>query len=329
MQPSEGRAGIDPHVLGESFAQRLVGGERVGLAATAIEREQAQGVEALAQGFADEQVLRGSGGVRRPPDPEQRLDPRLAGTEHEVGEPPCLGGRHGTQRVHHVAQRLAGHEGQSLVEQVQGGRGIVRHRGAGCLGQPREPPGVQCSFGELQHVAGCTSRHPDRAGRRRATAGGVAEGSPEPGHAHLQRRERGLGGVVAPQLGEQPVDGHDPSGVRGQQSEQSALQRRGDPAGVAVHRRRDRTQHAYEREVRCCCAVLGCHARLRCGSTGRDTKSAWDRVEAASQRTFVAGTVRIRRGGHHTPPDAWWPPGGVDVRPDGCSGRHRPGRSWS
>ena len=120
VQPAQRRTGIDPHVVGELFAERLVGGQRVGLATAAVERQQAQGVQALAQRLAGEEVLGGGGCVRRPAHPEQGLHPRLLGPQHEVPESLRLGGSHRSECVDHVAQRVSRHEGQPLVEQLEG-----------------------------------------------------------------------------------------------------------------------------------------------------------------------------------------------------------------
>ena len=169
-------------------------------------------------------------------DPEEGLHPGLTGTQHQVGEPLGLGGCHRPERVDHIAQRVSRHQGQTLVEQLEGGAGIGGHPGASRVGQPREAPGVEGALGQLEDVPGCTTRHPDRRGLDPVTAGGVAESAAQAGHAHLQRRQRGLGRRVPPQLGEQPVDGHDPPGVGRQQPEQPTLQRRGDAARAPVDR---------------------------------------------------------------------------------------------
>ena len=299
VQPPQRGAGIDAHVVGELLAECLVGGERIGLATAAVERQQAQGVQALAQRLTGEQVLGGRGCVRRATDSEQRLHPGLLGPQHEVGEPLRLRGGHGSECVDHVAQRLAGHQGQAFVEELEGGRRVARHPGAGGLGQSGESPRVERTLRELEHVAGRPTPHPHRRWCGRVAAGGVAEGSAQAGHAHLQRGQRGLGRRVAPQLRDQPVDGHHPAGIRRQQPEQSALQRRRDATRSALDRRRDRPQHAYEGLGRRCGGVPRSHARLGSRCTSRETRGRASHAEAS------------RRG----------------VRPDGCSGTPLPGRS--
>ena len=79
VQASKRGTGIHPHVLGELVAQCLVGGQGVGLSTAPVERQQPQGVEALAQRLADEQVLRRGGRVRRPYRPRAGPPPGSPG----------------------------------------------------------------------------------------------------------------------------------------------------------------------------------------------------------------------------------------------------------
>ena len=246
MQTAQGWTGVHPQIIGQSLAQHLVSGQGLGLASTAVQRQQLQGVETLAQRMIVDEVRRRRSRLRGPADTEQRLQPRLLRLQHELAQPVRFGGCHGAEGIDDIDHRLARHQRQTVVQQGEGTLGIGRHLGVGRLDGPREPPDVEGAVGELEQVARGSQPDPYGWSVGRILTRNIPQRSPQAGDVHLEGRGRRVRWCLAPELGDEAVDRHHPPRVDRQQTQHGPLHRRGDQARPTSHRGRHRTENLHE-----------------------------------------------------------------------------------
>ena len=149
------------------------------------------------------------------------LDALLAGAQPELLER-RQGGRR-ERRVDQIGQRRAAPEGERLVEQPPGLRGVAGGGGgAGALEQRLEAVGVHGVGLDLQHVA------------RRARDQPVAERAAQMRHVTVQRGDRRLGRLVAPHAVDETIDRHHASRLEHEHREHRAPSQAADRDRLAV-----------------------------------------------------------------------------------------------
>ena len=122
LELAELGAGVDAELLDERLARGAVGGERVGLAARAVEREHELRARALAQRLGGDQRLELGDELGVAPEREIRLDPLLERDGAQLLEPRDLG--LGERLVEEVGERRAAPERERLAQRALGRGGI-------------------------------------------------------------------------------------------------------------------------------------------------------------------------------------------------------------
>ena len=152
-------AGIDAELVGEVLPQRVVGRERVGGAAAAVQGVHEHHGRAFPGGVAARERLQFRDGVRGSAEPHQRFEAVLDGPRAQLVEPPGLG--RGELEVGELGEGVAAPQRQPGVEPLQRGRVVVGRGGA-----PRraevllEGGGVERGAVEREDVAGGLEAQP-------------------------------------------------------------------------------------------------------------------------------------------------------------------------
>ena len=202
-------ARIDAELVGEVLPQRVVGRERVGGAAAAVQGVHEHHGRAFPGGVAARERLQFRDGVRGSAEPHQRFEAVLDRPRAQLVEPPGLG--RGELEVGELGEGVAAPQRQPGVEPLQRGRVVVGRGGA-----PRraevllEGGGVERGAVEREDVAGGLEAQPLPRPER----------APQPGGVGAQRGHRAGRRRIAPERDHQAVGGHDPARLDQQGREQ-------------------------------------------------------------------------------------------------------------
>ena len=158
LQPPELGAGVDAELVGQPAAHVLVGGQRVGRLAAAVQAQHELSVELLLQRMRGNELAQLGHQLAIPAQPQVSVD-----TQGQRLEPPLFQGRHLTgpqQRRRHVGQRFSAPQAEGLPQQA-GGLVPAAGRGGGlALGDQRaERAHVQVAVADLDEVAGRLGVH--------------------------------------------------------------------------------------------------------------------------------------------------------------------------
>ena len=197
MQLAELAAGLDPKLVDERPPRALIGVERLGLTAAAVEREHQLAAHPLAQRLLCHERLELAGHLGVPAGTEILLDALLEAGEPEVVEAGEL--RPGEAPVGELGERRATPEGKRLAGP------------AACL-QIAEPREIELVWFDGKQVAGRTRPQPL-----------LADQLPEARDVHLQGLLRRVRRVVLPERVDQPVTGDDGVRVEEQRGQQRTL----------------------------------------------------------------------------------------------------------
>ncbi len=210
MQGLERRGRLDPQLLVEPAAEAVVGRERLGLAAGAVEREHQHPVRRLAQRVRGDVRLELGDRVGVAAARDVGLDALL-----EAGQPQRLemGGLDPRERLIELGERRAAPQVQRLAQQHGRPLRITRvQRRAPRLPQPREAGGVHVLALGDERVAGWP-------GLQRALRKHLAQLRDR----DLDHLHRGRWDVLAPQVVHEPADRHRAVEVEEEPGEQRAL----------------------------------------------------------------------------------------------------------
>ena len=206
VQALQRLAGVDAEFAGEQFADPLVGGERVGLPAAAVQRQHELAVQPLPQRMPGGQLLQLGDERVVPAERQVGVDPGLQNGEPQFLQPGGLGPGEGV--VGQVGQHRAAPQIQRLAQRL-GGFGVPASfqlspsRGEAVLEQRR----VQVLMVHVQHITAV----PGQKDVSRGTPGPVRlQRLAQVEHIGLQGRDPPLRWVPAPDILGQPVHRHDP-----------------------------------------------------------------------------------------------------------------------
>ena len=227
LQLLERRARIDPQLVAEHPASVLIRAERICLATRAVQRDHELAAESLAKRmvdderaeFADENVLASQS--------EIGLDPILDRNHVELFE--ACDRRLGERLVREVRQRRPTPQRECLAQPV----GRLLRRADRFRQQLLEPGRVQLTCRDLQRVA-----------RRARLHDGVAECLAQSRDGVVQGGDRGFRWIVAPELVDEAVRGHDLVRVHEQNREQLPLAHRLQRDRKSMVDRLERPQNA-------------------------------------------------------------------------------------
>ena len=228
VQPAQLGARLDAAVVDEDRAQPLVGAQRVGAAAGAVEGDHQLTPRRLPQRVLLDVAPQVVDHLGVPAERELRVDPVLRGGEAQLGHAPHDAGDQ--RRRRDVGQRRAVPHGEGLVEELRRALGVA---GSQCrpplFGPPDEHECVEVVVADDQPV-------PGGDGHERLGAG-LAERATDPQHVPVDLCGCGPRRPVAPQLEEQLVDREHVARADEQGGEQGAGFRGVDlaPAVAVVH----------------------------------------------------------------------------------------------
>jgi len=199
-------AGVDAELAGEQAADPAVGGERVGLAAAAVQRQHELAVQPLAQRVGGYELFQLGGELIVPAQGQVGVDPGLQRGQPQLLQPGRLGP--GERVVGQVGQHRAAPQPQRFAQHLRrlGRPAGLQRRPAG--GEPvLEPRRVQVLLVHPQEVA-TAAGHQHLA---RLAPGAVRLQRPaQVEHIGLQRAGPPLGRIPAPDVVGEPVHRHDP-----------------------------------------------------------------------------------------------------------------------
>ena len=225
LERAQVRRRLDAEPFDERAVRVAVGGERVGLAAGAVERQHQLAAQALPQRMCLDQRLELPGDLGVAADREIGLDALAEAADPQILQPRDLGLREAL--VGDVGERRPAPQ---LERRAERRRGVPRHAARQLLApapQLRlEAVGVERARCEPHGVAAALGAHELLADRR-----------PQPRHHDLDRVAGVLRRLRLPELVEHAVEGHGVAAVHDQQREQrqrAAARDAGSPAAVEV-----------------------------------------------------------------------------------------------
>ena len=210
LQVAQRGRGIDAELLGQRPAGLLVGGQRLGLAVAAVQREHELAACALAQRLAGDQGLDLPDHLRVAPQGQLGPDPLLEQREVQLLQAPRLAGGEG---LGELGERRPAPQGEGLAQAVRGAPGIAR--GEGLAARPQQllsPEGVNLRRRDVELVAR-RARQQD-VGRQH-----LAQLRDVDLH-HLGRR---VGRLLAPEVIDQAGGRHGPARAQREHGQQSPL----------------------------------------------------------------------------------------------------------
>ena len=211
--------GLDPELLDKHPARLGVCLERLGLAATAVQRQHQLRARALAQRVLRDERPQLADELRVEPALEVGRDALLERLEPGLLEPRDL--RLAEALVSQVGERRSAPERERLAEPGRGSGRVAAAQRLAPGGHPElEAVDVELARLDPEHV-------PGRAGLERV----AGEGLPEPRDGHPQRL-RGVAPVPVPELFDQAVARHHLVRVEQEHAEQRALPRTADGDGA-------------------------------------------------------------------------------------------------
>ena len=209
LEVAELAGGLDAELLGERVAGLMIGVERVGLAAGAVEREHEMGVQTLAHRLGRDELLQLGDQLAVPAGLQVGLDANLHRCQPLLFEACDLcGGERGPRQL---GERRPTPQREALAKQP--GRRIRvarRQLAASAFDQPLEPLGIQLALAHANAVAGGSGREQLR----------VAQRLSQPRDVNLDRLHRAVRRVLPPQPGSQPLRAHGLVGTKQQHGEQ-------------------------------------------------------------------------------------------------------------
>ena len=144
--------GLDAELVDEQPAGRLVGGQRVGLSARAIEREHELRTRPFPQRLGRDQGLELTHEVRVPAECQLRLDPVLERAQPELFELRYVGLRE--RLIDEVRDRRPAPEGESLAEHHRATNVVaLEHGSAALVHQPTEAMNVHLLRLDVEQIA--------------------------------------------------------------------------------------------------------------------------------------------------------------------------------
>ena len=213
VQPPQRRRRVDAQLSGQSLAQLTVGAERACLPAAAVQRDDPQAGQSLAQRMLRPEAVQLGTQARVPAAGQVRLHPPLERGQPGFLQPPGISLREG--KVSHVRQGLTAPQAQRGAEHL----GRFRRSSSSEVGIRRahhalEPGRVQLVVGHHQPVAGRVRHQGARL---------LAERAAQPGDVYPQRGHAVRGRTAGPQVLGEPVSRHHPVGGQQQPRQQRAL----------------------------------------------------------------------------------------------------------
>ena len=209
LELAELRAGIDAELLDEGLARGAVGGERVRLAARAVEREHELRARALAQRLGLDERLELGDELGVTAEREVGVDALLDDDGSQLLEARDL--RLRERLVDEVGERRPAPERERLAQRDLGGGCVARlERGPPLLRQAREAVHVHALGIELEDVAG------------RARGDDGAEHLAELRDVDLDGVRGRLRRIARPERLDEPVDGDDASRLEREDGEERA-----------------------------------------------------------------------------------------------------------
>ena len=212
MQQPEPGAGLQAQFPGHDAPRVLVGGQRVGLPAAAVQAQHQLRVELLLQRVGGDQLAQFRHDLAMPPQVQIGVDPRGEGLPPLVFEGGNLAVAQ--QRRRHVSQRIAAPQPERLAEQA-GRPHPVSGLGGGMAarGQHAELADIQLVVGDADQVTGrpgLDQLRPGRAQRRAQALDGAVQGTPCPGRrlAFPEHARQGVQADHSPGAQQQPRQQH-------------------------------------------------------------------------------------------------------------------------
>ena len=232
LQGPQRRTWLEPELLGERCAHAGVGGQRVGLAAAAVERGDERGPQPLAQGVtADEGFELGddlAAATEIEPRRELVLDetePGLLEADTVRGDPLAVAGVGEHVTVEHRQRRGAQGERRRGIATGSQPRRLA--------GQAEHVEGIDRSGLDVQHVPG------PRPGDERS----VAERPSQPRDLDLQRVAGHAHRILGPEVLDQPLRADHDARFEGEPDEQLGRLARPHRNRDAIAVQLDRTEH--------------------------------------------------------------------------------------
>ncbi len=213
------RRRVEPELVGEREPRRPVDLERLRLAAAAVEREHQLAAQPLAQGVRSDQLLQLPDERSVPAEPELGVDPLLLRRHAQLVETCGLEPRE--VLLLEIGERRPAPELERIAEQP----GLRRRLRVSCLlQQALEAVAIDGIPPDDEPVAGRLRDEdvsPDQLAQRR--------------HRVLERPGRRRGRALPPEVGDEPVGGHDLTRAQRQCGEEGTLlsaRQRDDPIAV-------------------------------------------------------------------------------------------------
>jgi hypothetical protein len=235
LQIAQPLSGLDAELLHEPGASGLEGRQCVGLPPAAIERQHLQLHQALLEGMRDDQRVQLPQQLAVAAKLKIELDPLDDRSQALLLELRPLGGKQ-TVRAH-SPERLSAPETERLVDPLPSdSRLTVRARPMRLA--ERLLPAVDIALARL-HIQSVAVRLIDEPA---AVTASLAQRLAQARDMHLQAVTRSRGRVLAPQLVDQPLSGHDATAHQRQDRKQRAGPLTSQPYRPATRPRLDRTE---------------------------------------------------------------------------------------
>ncbi len=211
LQLAQGWGRLQAELLQQQLPDLAVGLQGVGLAAGAVQGEHQLAAEPLAQRLLGDQALELADQLGPGAEGQVGLDPLLHADQPQLLQPGDLG--LGERLVAEVGQGRPPPQGQRLGQGVGGLGGGPVGQGLATLGeQALEPAQVDLVGDGPEQVPGRPGDQPP-----------LGQGPAQPRHGRLEGVGRPRGRVLAPQLHQHALAGHDLVGVQDQQGEHGPL----------------------------------------------------------------------------------------------------------
>ncbi len=214
LQLTQLRTGFQPQLPGQHRPGPPVGGQRIGLPLTPVQRQHQQPPQPLPQRMLGDQALQFPGHLRMQPSRQVRLQPALHRDQPELLQAAAFQ----RQRLHiqHVRQRAAAPQRQRLPETITRGRRLIpASRRLALSHQPLKPAGIHQTGVDADGVPAATRDQRRLRLQRR----------PQPGHIRPQRLRRPGRCPAPPEIFDQPPSRNYPAHVQQQQCQHRPLPR--------------------------------------------------------------------------------------------------------
>ena len=234
LEPQQLGAGLEPELLDEALPGAVEGPEGLDLPPRAVEAEHQLRGEPLVHRVVVDRPVELGDHVVVPAELDLRVEAHLHGDEAQLVE--VHGRRPAPLGVGHVGVGRTAPEGERPLGGVPGEGRVGGQRVAGPAGEQLERGGVHRAGGHVEHVAGAVP--PEQIG--------VAECSAQQGEVAVEGADRGAGGVVAPDVLDEPFGGDELAVGVHEPGQHGPLARAPDRRDVAVTLHPRRTEHAHD-----------------------------------------------------------------------------------